>query len=1120
MSLNLRPGSWCSAILFFCAVTIASAAPMKIEQLWSAASGEVMESAAIVVDLNGDGDDEIITASYENIIAYDGSGKELWRYDTRGRYSTCPAVLERPGSTPLLYAADHRGMLSCLDGDGKAVWKADIAPVFCTSGALADIDADGMVEYVIPQQNGDVSVFDALTGKLRWKTKIAQFGSSPAVGDLNADGKLDIVIVTTKGTVYALDYTGKVLWTFALNATALDWSNSSPVMFASSAGDVRVVAASGNARVYCLDASGNVLWQHTTRGNVASALSVGDFNANGRADVFAVTQLGQVYRFDEDGRILWDIDMQGRSLASGAIIDLDGDGALDFLVNTQRGNMLAFDQTGSVVYNEQLPCRTINVTSAFGDIVKDRPGLEFAFTGGESGKMYCYGVSGAVTTSAPWRTYRGDNHRTGAWFGLVSSDNVTMTPVNVAWDRLLTGDDITFRITNPKPTRSALLASVSCISPDGSRQAAVTKVVGSGGELRMPLTVAAPGIYQFAWSLVDSAETKLVTGSSAVTLTPYINDVALSTRAVLALRDAIGIKSVSKRDRGIRGAMRREMMEITAESNKLVRLHKAVPGSSPVFGAQVDSMTIALNARAKRAMALAKVSGPVMAKASGSSLVPFEGITWENRDVHLQIPTEAAIPLKIMRRAVVGEHEPVSVKLFNVTLGDANIIAKVKTNTSGPKVTVFEVKPVPVNANQKGPAWDPLVPLTKKGMMVPSLETREVWLDIDLAGVEAGTHNVNVTLGKGKSAARVEITLEVLPFDMAGFGAMRLCNWASYKKNAVQDLLAHNNNVFIYGLPAAKIVSADPLKIEIDFKALDEFVVQLKGWDVFLLMGGQPNMGVKRDDPAYIPRFREYITQVFAHLATHGIDEKHIALYPHDEPGGQGWDTVKDYIAFGRVALKAYPGLQFYVNGGGGLPMAQALNEVASVWCQGYYQMAEGVPGAKFQKTTGKTLWTYDCGYSYARPVGVNVKTINVVSQFRMTAVHALGFGVTGIGYFSYNHGGSMWGPIAEEYSLVYVNPDGTTTSSRRWEGVREGMEDARILIALKAKLSDPSVSADAKAKIRHLLDVTVPRVTWQALDGVFMGVARYVLDAAGNDATVSEFRREMMDCVAAVSAK
>ena len=107
-----------------------------------------------------------------------------------------------------------------------------------------------------------------------------------------------------------------------------------------------------------------------------------------------------------------------------------------------------------------------------------------------------------------------------------------------------------------------------------------------------------------------------------------------------------------------------------------------------------------------------------------------------------------------------------------------------------------------------------------------------------------------------------------------------------------------------------------------------------------------------------------------------------------------------------------------------------------------------------------------------------------------------------------------MWDSIAQEYPLVYTNPDGTHTSSRRWEAVREGIEDARILIGLQQKLSDVSVSPEARKSIRVLLEQTVPAISKQALSEVHLGVARYVIDDSNNDATVNTLRNEMMNCV------
>jgi len=336
--------------------------------------------------------------------------------------------------------------------------------------------------------------------------------------------------------------------------------------------------------------------------------------------------------------------------------------------------------------------------------------------------------------------------------------------------------------------------------------------------------------------------------------------------------------------------MHREALAIQEEAEALASLQAAAPGAPPAFGERLDAETAALNARARRALALANAARSILADAPGSPIVAFEGITWENRNVDRQLPGEAAIPLRIERRCVTGEHQPVSVKLFNATLDTVEVGASVDAGPDGPSVTAHEVKPVPTN--QGTVAWDPIVPLGDGTVAIPSLETREIWLDVDLTNVEPGKHEVKVAFTTGASETNVDVALEVLPFDMAGFGAMRLCCWASYNEDAVKDLLAHGNNVFITGLPPATVSGDDPPRVVMDFTALDEFIAPMAGHDVFLLLNGIPSLGAPMEDESYVPRLADYLDQLMTHLAAQGIDEDHVALYPHDEPGGQGWPPV------------------------------------------------------------------------------------------------------------------------------------------------------------------------------------------------------------------------------------
>ena len=1084
---------------------------LDIEPLWVADPDMIMEGAPIVVDLDGDGSAEVITAAYEALIVVDGSGTERWRYDTAGRYSTCPAVLERPGESPLIYAGDSTGQFTCLDGSGNIVWQASIGGIFGPAPAVGDLDGDGAFEVVQGNQAGVLTVLDALTGDVRWTCQLEGESSSPAIADLDDDGISEIVIETGMGLVYGVDASGEIIWNSQIGGKAPTWSIPSPVVFEDSAGETRIATATFQGQFFCLDNRGAVVWERPLRGPVAPTISVGDIDVDGVADLFVVTGTGVLYRFDENGRVVWDIDTQGRSLAPGAIVDLDGDGVREYMLSTQQGNLLAFSSDGEILYNHQFDNRTINMTAAFGDIVPETPGIEFAVTGGESGRMFCFSTSAPMDHAAPWRTYRADNGLTGAWFGLRASSAASMYPENLDWDRVLTGGDVTFRILNPNSGDAVLRAQATCIRPDDSRQVAVGKVVGRSGLLKLPLAHTAPGVYRFDWVLKDASGASLATGSRELTLLPYQNDRALVARAALALRDSAGAENGRVAKKGLKAALLLEAQGIEEAAKQIETLQAAAPGSPPAFISSLDARTAALNERADRALALAHLTPSILANAPATSVIAFEGTTWENRDVDKELPADA-LPVTIARRCVPDEHEPVSIKLLNVSLEPAMVRARVESGPNGPAVTTYEVKPVPTN--QGTVAWDPIVPMGDSELIIPSLETREVWLDIDLSGVKSGTHRVTAFFNAGTSETKAEITLDVLPFAMAESGAMRLCCWASYSDDAVRDLVAHGNNVFTPGLPPVTVEEGDAPQIVVDFEALDKFVAPLEGHDAFLLMGGIPALGVPMESEAYVPRLAEYLEQVMAHLEAKGIPEEHVALYPHDEPGGQGWDTVNHYIAFGRQGLKARPELKFYVNGGGDLAMFEAFNEVASIWCPSFYMLAEGSPETEFLKKSGKTLWSYDCGYGYARPIGANTKTINVVAQYRMAAVDGYHFGATGIGYWCYNVGESLWEPVEFEYALVYVNPDGTQTSSRRWEAVREGMEDARILIALQEKLSDESVDADAKEAIRHLLDVTVAEFSQQSLDEARLGVARYVIDASSNDETVERFRDEMMECV------
>jgi outer membrane protein assembly factor BamB len=1139
------------------AAAASRAAQLDFPPLWQTDLQTFLESSGLVADLKGDGREEAIIAGREDLFALDGQGKVLWRWRTKGRFMTYPAVLLRPPQASLIYAADSSGLLTCLDGTGKEVWHAQLnGPSSWSASVVCDLKGDGEADVIQTDETGTVWAFAALTGKVLWQTKLKGIPVSPAVGDLDGDGKPEIVVATGLGTVTALNGSGKVLWERAIGGSSRSWATAAPVIFAGSDRRGHVVAASSDGQLFCLDAKGEVLWHKPTRGAAASSISVGDLDLDGRADICLITQTGVIYRFDEDGRAKWVIDMQGRSLAPGAIVDLDGDGKLEYVLCTQDGFLQALNDAGEFLYRFHFNNRTINVTPTFGHLSPESRRLEMLITGGESGIAFCLRTPAATNAVAQWKCYRGDARNSGSWFGLLhqskaavspafspgsaqatpllSSAVARISPENLAADEVLTGQSIRFVVQNLQTGRPPVTATATCIRPDGARQIATTTVLGQSGEVLMPLNVTAPGNYQFSWTLADAGGRILTSGGRSLPLQPFASDRVLVARALTALRAAADaadqVLPLSA------AALRREATSLETEAKAVVPLQDSLPGNGETAVQAALSKSSALVSRAKRAWAMAGVIRQATALGPGTSLVAFEGTLWENRKVDEQLPAQAANPLRITRKAVPGEHEPISLNLFNVTEHELLVRVQLDALTNGIVVVPHRSVGVPTSLGEI--AWDALPELDESGTLtIPSLASRELWLDVDLNGAKPGDHQVRLRLqalnGAGVLEVQghphsvpppetaVEIALHLADFTLAPPGDFRLCTWAAPEPAQLPDLLAHGNNVFTASLPAVKYDAQGRLAPS-DYSALDPVLSRLKGKDIVLLLMGIPDVHGERGSAAYRGDLKTYLDELVARMAGAGFDLKHFALYPFDEPGGVGWTLVNQLVEFGKLVRALNPDLMLYVDGGGELPMFQAMAPVIDIWCPSIYMLAEKSPLMDVVRKTGKLLWSYNCGYGYTRPVGPNLKSMNLVGDYRNAALFAFRHNATGIGYWCYNSGPDPWGRIDLEYMLVY--PGRTRPiPSRRWEAVRAGIEDYRIVAALKKRLGEADeakVSAATRARIEHLLQVSLPGLLDQSFEEMTRGLGRNVIDASNNDSTVAAFRSEMLECVEAVAAE
>jgi outer membrane protein assembly factor BamB len=157
---------------------MARAVELKLPLLWQTDLESLLETAATVAELRANGRDEVLVAGREELFARDGHGKALWGWRNRTRFMTYPAVLTRPGQPPLIYVADTGGVVTCLDGNGKEVWHAQLKGSSSWSASVVcDLDGDGNAEVLQTDETGVVWAFVALTGNPLWQTKVSTWNT-------------------------------------------------------------------------------------------------------------------------------------------------------------------------------------------------------------------------------------------------------------------------------------------------------------------------------------------------------------------------------------------------------------------------------------------------------------------------------------------------------------------------------------------------------------------------------------------------------------------------------------------------------------------------------------------------------------------------------------------------------------------------------------------------------------------------------------------------------------------------------------------------------------------------------------------------------------------------------
>ena len=227
--------------------------------------------------------------------------RTLWTFHGRSLLEFPPVV-----GYGLVYITNFAGRLFALDAEtGRSVWDYTSHRCGWASPALADHlvyeTFIGNHECGSRVRDGEVAAFDAKTGRVRWRRRIAPTESSPLVA---------------RRTVYVGDWTGRI-WAFDARNGRTRWTarlhgavKGSPALDGH-----RLYIGTYGGEVVSLDArTGHVLWRSGGHGSIYSSPAV----AYGRVYIGSLD--GGVYAFGATtGHLLWAHPTHGYVYASPAV---------------------------------------------------------------------------------------------------------------------------------------------------------------------------------------------------------------------------------------------------------------------------------------------------------------------------------------------------------------------------------------------------------------------------------------------------------------------------------------------------------------------------------------------------------------------------------------------------------------------------------------------------------------------------------------------------------------------------------------------------------------------------------------------------------------------------------
>lgn len=293
-----------------------------------------------VIDVTGDGVDDLFLQTTDNISAWDGNGNSLFSF----AYS------------------NPKTSLGDVNGDGTE----DIIVYYVGTGMSVDVISNGEQKTL------------ATTLNIGFPARVAliRFASGP-----------QILLADNSGRLLSLNTNGESLWTATLGS-----EESRGLDDAKIGGKTFLAAASHDGSIAVFDEAGNPVW--TNYPGQIRRMRAYDLNGDGTSEIITGGEGGDLYIWNAADGSQYLQKAMGQAISEVREVELNGEpSSREFVVGGKDGGVWAFSFNGATADQLWSGSLSDKVTEIAGIDIND-DGTEEAVIGDDSGKVAVFTESG------------------------------------------------------------------------------------------------------------------------------------------------------------------------------------------------------------------------------------------------------------------------------------------------------------------------------------------------------------------------------------------------------------------------------------------------------------------------------------------------------------------------------------------------------------------------------------------------------------------------------------------------------------------------------------------------------------------------------------------------------